>query len=173
MTEHNIDIYLLQETWLVGDFITNIHGIAVIHHGPEEPASNRGSGGIAILLGPRAQHAWRAAGSPDPYCPGNIVDNTTRYMGIDLIFHPRKNQTAKFFVACVYAPYDELESTNPGIITKFYETIETHLLQLPSDTTPIIGGDFNASIGIRSNGTQLQLTSKRYLLQTPQLRNIL
>jgi hypothetical protein len=52
MTEHNIDIYLLQETWLVGDFITNIHGITVIHHGPEEPASNRGSGGIAILLGP-------------------------------------------------------------------------------------------------------------------------
>jgi hypothetical protein len=51
----------------------------------------------------------------------------------------------------VYAPYGELESTNPGIITKFYETIETHLLQLLSDTTPIIGGDFNASIGVRSN----------------------
>jgi exonuclease III len=72
-------------------------------------------------------------------------------MGIDLIFHPRKNQTAKFFVACVYAPYGKLESTNPSIITKFYETIETHLLQLPSDTTPIIGGDFNASIGVHSN----------------------
>jgi hypothetical protein len=51
----------------------------------------------------------------------------------------------------VYAPYGKLESTNPGIITKFYETVETHLLQLPSDTTPIIGGDFNASIGIHSN----------------------
>jgi hypothetical protein len=51
----------------------------------------------------------------------------------------------------VYAPNGELESTNPGIITKFYETIETDLLQLPSDTTPIIGGDFNASIGVRSN----------------------
>jgi hypothetical protein len=50
MTEHNIDIYLLQETWLVSDFITNIYGITVIHHGPEEPASNRGSGGITILL---------------------------------------------------------------------------------------------------------------------------
>jgi hypothetical protein len=72
-------------------------------------------------------------------------------MGIDLVFHPRKNQTAKFFVACVYAPYGELESTNPGIITKFYETVETHLLQLLPDTTPIIGGDFNASIGVRSN----------------------
>ncbi len=58
MTEHNIDIYLLQETWLIGDFITNIHGITVIHHGPEEPASNRGSGSLAILLGPRAQRAW-------------------------------------------------------------------------------------------------------------------
>jgi hypothetical protein len=80
-----------------------------------------------------------------------LSNNTTRYMGIDLIFHPHKNQTAKFFVACVYAPYGELVSTNPGIITKFYETIETHLLQLPSDTTPIIGGDFNASIGICSN----------------------
>jgi hypothetical protein len=52
MTEHNIDIYLLQETWLVGDFITNIHGITVIHHGPDEPASNRGSGSIATLLRP-------------------------------------------------------------------------------------------------------------------------
>jgi hypothetical protein len=78
-------------------------------------------------------------------------------MGVDLIFHPCKNQTAKFFVACVYAPYGELESTNPGIITKFYETIETHLLQLPSDTTPIIGGDFNASIGVRSNPMMLAL----------------
>jgi hypothetical protein len=69
MTEHDIDIYLLQETWLVGDFITIIHGITVIHHGPEEPANNQGSGGIAMLLGPRAQRAWQTASSPDPYCP--------------------------------------------------------------------------------------------------------
>jgi hypothetical protein len=59
------------------------------------------------------------------------------------------------FLSHVYAPYGELESTNPGIITKFYETIETHLLQLLSDTTPIIGGDFNASIGIRSNPDEM------------------
>jgi hypothetical protein len=52
----------------------------------------------------------------------------------------------------MHPSYGELEqSTNPGIITKFYETVETHLLQLPSDTTPIIGGDFNASIGVCSN----------------------
>jgi hypothetical protein len=57
MTENNIDIYLLQETWLLDDWTTNIHGITVIHHGPKEPASNCGSGGIAIMLGPRAQCA--------------------------------------------------------------------------------------------------------------------
>ena len=151
MTENNIDIYLLQETWLLDDWIITIKGVTVIHHGPKEPASNRGSGGVAIMLGPRAQRAWRAAGSPDPYCPGNIVDNTTRYMGIDLLFHPRKNQPAKFFVACVYAPYSEMENTHPGIITRFYEKIEQHLLQLPHDMSPIVGGDFNASIGVRGN----------------------
>ena len=114
-------------------------GVTIIHHGPKEPASNRGSGGVAIMLGPRAQRAWRAAGSPDPYCPGNIVDNTTRYMGIDLLFHPRKNQPAKFFVACVYAPYSEMENTHhPGIITKFYRknrtapSFSSHLTRLLS-----------------------------------------
>jgi hypothetical protein len=41
-----------------------------------------------------------------------------------------------------------MESNNPGIISKFYEAVKNHLLQLPHDTTPIIGGNFNASIGI-------------------------
>jgi exonuclease III len=150
MTENNIDIYLLQETWLLDDWTTNIHGITVIHHGPKEPASNRGSGGVAIMLEPRAQHAWHDSGSPDPYRPGNIVDNTTRYMGIELLlFCPRKNQKTTLFVACVYAPYSEMETNHPGIIRKFYETVENHLLHLPSTTTPILGGDFNASIGVR------------------------
>lgn len=153
MLEHNIDIYLLQETWLTGDWITNIANVTTIHHGPDEPASNRGSGGIAIMLGPRAQRAWKAAGSPDPYRPGLIVDNTTRYMGVDLVFHPRKNQTAKFFIGNVYSPYSEMENTQPGIISKFYETVETHLTQLPPDVDPILGGDFNASVGIRQDTT--------------------
>jgi hypothetical protein len=54
------------------------------------------------MLGPHAQRAWRDAGSPDPYRPGNIVDNTTHYMGIELLFCPRKNQKTTLFVACVY-----------------------------------------------------------------------
>jgi exonuclease III len=94
------------------------------------------------------QRAWRDAGSPDPYRPGNIVDNTTRYMGIELLFHPHKNQKTTLFVACIYAPYSEMETNHPGIIRKFYKTVENHLLHLPSTTTPILGGDFNASIGV-------------------------
>jgi hypothetical protein len=70
-------------------------------------------------------------------------------MGIELLFRPRKHQKTTLFVACVYAPYSEMETNHPGIIRKFYETVENHLLHLPSTTTPILGGDFNASIGVR------------------------
>jgi hypothetical protein len=33
---------------------------------------------ITIMLGPHAQQAWQSAGSPDPYCPGKIVDANTQ-----------------------------------------------------------------------------------------------
>jgi len=57
MKESDIDVYLLQETWLLHDTITNICGITAIFHGPEISTSRCGSGGLAILLGPRAQRA--------------------------------------------------------------------------------------------------------------------
>jgi hypothetical protein len=77
MHENGIDVFLLQETWLIDDWTTSIAGITIIHHGPAEAPCSRGSGGVAIMLGPRAQQAWAAAGQPDPYRPGNIVGNTT------------------------------------------------------------------------------------------------
>lgn len=56
-------------------------------------------------LGPAPkQHAWQNASSPDPYHPGKIVNANTWFMGIDLVFHPWKNQTTKLCVACVYKP---------------------------------------------------------------------
>jgi hypothetical protein len=35
-----------------------------------------------------------------------------------------------------------------GIIPRFYETVEAHLQQLPSEVNTVLGGDFNASIGV-------------------------
>jgi hypothetical protein len=41
-----------------------------------------------------------------------------------------------------------METDNPAFISKFYETTKNHLLQLPHNTTPIVGGHFNASIDV-------------------------
>jgi hypothetical protein len=38
--DNNTDIYLLQETWLLGDWIKKMHGIIVIHHGLEKSCAN-------------------------------------------------------------------------------------------------------------------------------------
>jgi len=106
------------------------------------------------MLGPRAQQAWRDAGSPDPYCPGPLVDANTRYMGIFLSFFPRKNQQTNLFVANVYAPYSEMENSNPGILSRFYEKVESHLTHLPDDIDIILGGNFNASVGVRQDDSE-------------------
>jgi hypothetical protein len=74
-------------------------------------------------------------------------------MGIQLSFTPHHKQTMNLFTANAYAPQAELETNNLGILTKFYEMVESHLLQLPSTTLPILGGDFNAAIGICTSGT--------------------
>ena len=52
MKEQEIDIYLLQEMWLLGDWNMQVHGVQVLHHGPSEPASRHGSGGVVSLLSP-------------------------------------------------------------------------------------------------------------------------
>jgi len=53
MTTNDIDVYLLQETWLFGDWTKTIANVTIIHHGPAEAVCNPGSGGVAIMLGPR------------------------------------------------------------------------------------------------------------------------
>jgi exonuclease III len=128
MTQHNIDIYLLQETWLLDDWTTHITPqVKIIHHGPKEALCNRGSGGVTIMLGPRAQQAWKDAGAPDPFLAGDIIDSNTRFMGIDLTFFPRKRQATLLFIGNVYAPYTEMENDNPGILARFYDKVGQHL----------------------------------------------
>jgi hypothetical protein len=67
MKERGIDIYLLQETWLEGNFTRDIgEGCLLIHHGLEEATCNRGTGGVGIILSKRAKEAWNKAGNPPP-----------------------------------------------------------------------------------------------------------
>ena len=39
MQSGNIDVYLLQETWLLNGWTVNSHGCTIIHHGPWERPS--------------------------------------------------------------------------------------------------------------------------------------
>ena len=68
-----VDAILVQETWLLDDWTVSSQGCTIIHHGPKIRPSNQGGGGGAIILGPRAIAAWKNAGSPEPYRPGNIA----------------------------------------------------------------------------------------------------
>lgn len=47
----------------------------------------------AIQLNHRAQQAWIAAGKPHYVRPGPIVDDSTRFVGIELLFKTRSTTT--------------------------------------------------------------------------------
>ena len=53
------------------------------------------------MLGPRAQRAWRDAGSPDPRRPGSILaDKTTSRMGAELVPHPAAQESENHQALC-------------------------------------------------------------------------
>jgi exonuclease III len=111
MTEKNIDIYLLQETWIYEDIETNVRGITVINHGVKK-GSNKG--GVAILLNKRAENAWNAAGRPEPYKSGALAGDNSRILMIELLFQPKKKQSTRIFVASVYAPQSGITAKTPN-----------------------------------------------------------
>ena len=58
MDEKNIDVYLIQETWLEGDIDHwTITGITFFTHGPEKQNSSRGRGGLAIGLSKKSNES--------------------------------------------------------------------------------------------------------------------
>jgi exonuclease III len=147
MGAHNKHVYMIQETWMTGNSITEIRGIHFFHHGLEESTCNRGRGGVAIALGPEAYEAWVEAGMPQPIMPGDMGDGCARVMGIDLNFR-ESGKFKKITLINVYAPHAENKTTEE--IQIFYDQL--------SDVTDgckkrgreiIMGGDFNASVGTR------------------------
>ena len=76
MDEKDIDVYLIQETWLEGDLDhCMINGITFFTHGPEKQNSSRGCGGLAIGLSKKAMKACVRAGKPDIRRHG-LMDDT-------------------------------------------------------------------------------------------------
>lgn len=56
MERINIDVALLQETWLSGNLEKDINGLRLIHHGLNEFKSNRGERGVAIIMPPLSKY---------------------------------------------------------------------------------------------------------------------
>ena len=63
MKVRRIWVYVMQETWRVGDFQQESGGFLCINHGFPVRRCNRGSGGVGFVLSPGARIAWEAAGS--------------------------------------------------------------------------------------------------------------
>jgi hypothetical protein len=132
MHEKNIDIYLLQETWIYRDMEVNIRGITFINHGVEK---GNNKGGVAILLNKRAEKGWNAAGRPDPYKSGTLAGDNTRILMIELLFQPRKRQSTRLLIASVYAPQSGITAKNPEFIQQFYKamgSIATNAKKVPN-----------------------------------------
>ena len=133
-------IFLTQETWSDNDTDQEIDNVLFFSHG--EP-TNRVKGGVGIILSPSATAAWKLAGQPEPIRPGKVI-GATRIMALELHFKDQANKIIKLFVITAYLPCstysdDDYELT----LQKLDEIIKL----CPPDAIPIIGGDFNASIG--------------------------
>ena len=52
MINENLSVYCIQEMWLDGNFIKEIEGYTICHHGLEKQVCTRGQNGVAIILSP-------------------------------------------------------------------------------------------------------------------------
>ena len=99
MMDNDIGAYLIQETWLPGDWETDIRGYLIIHHnhgiekgkeGKSEPKKTKKRGrekrGVAIILSPSFRQAYRHAGNPKPIVSDPKGQYSGRFIGITLCF---------------------------------------------------------------------------------------
>jgi exonuclease III len=154
MQQNNIDIYLVQETWLEGkdEFSKQleIDNILVLLHGNKQQTCARGRGGVAIFLGPRAQQAWKAAGSKPPQIK-IIPNDVAQIIGIKLRI-PQPRGHCNIFVCSVYHP-DASKGTTT--IDNFYNSLNEFLDNIPTNNNIIIGADTNTPLGTSLNKNDL------------------
>jgi len=97
MKRRRLYVYVMQETWRVGDFQQESDGFLFINHGHPERRCNRGSGGVGFVLSPNARLAWEAAGSKVMYYGERIV-------AIKLKIPDASGREVDVMMASAYAP---------------------------------------------------------------------
>jgi len=153
MRRHHIDIYLIQETWLTGNWTKDIHGYTLFHHGLETATCSRGTGGVGIILSPRMKTAWTNAGNPPPIY-GGILAKTARFIGLQLIIKPPKSPERRLYVCSAYHPCAGPNMPNSDI-DSFYDTLPGLISAAPPSFERIIGCDTNAALGIATSTPDL------------------
>jgi hypothetical protein len=166
MRTHDIDAWLLQETWLEDDIADmDIGGYHIFgHNSPIGPTvRDHLFQGVAILLSPRYYSAWKAAGAMPPITTDPTGDFVGRFIGLTLKFdsvnsHGKKvrGKSLTILLSSVYHPCHDL------LHEHFIETLNSLLHKAPQNAHVIIGADINAKVGRRDTDDLAFFTASTY-----------
>ena len=94
MSIRKIDVYLIQETWLDGDYVSEIKSYTLFHHGLKKKCS-RCQCGVVIILSPTFLQIYKDSGSKPPI---TITEENTigRFIGISLTIKVKTDHKGAF-----------------------------------------------------------------------------
>ena len=97
MMAKRLDIYCIQETWLDGNFIKDINGYTMFHHGFESQKCSRGQKGVAIILYPIFTKSYHESGSLPTIIPtDNSKEEYGRFIGLKFSLNIKKIEKGMF-----------------------------------------------------------------------------
>jgi len=143
MQQQNIFAYSIQETWRIGNEISEKYGYYIIQHGSDSKSNGKGraSGGVAIILSPAAVRSWIAAGS----C---VMHFGNRILAVKLEMEDLKGKPITVVLSTAYAPIGAAKEN----VRNAFATDMDHLMEAPkSNEVLLICIDANASMGSRTH----------------------
>ena len=97
MIKRHLSVYCIQETWLDGNFIKDIEGYIICHHGLEKQVCTRGQNGVAIILSPEFTIFYNKSGSKPQVNPQNSNSvEFVRFLGLKLSISVKTSMKGAF-----------------------------------------------------------------------------
>ena len=142
MQQKNIFAYAIQETWRLGNGISEKYGYYIIQHGSDsKPPKGHPSGGVAIILSPDAVRAWIKAGS----C---VLHFGNRILAIKLEMEDTTGKSVTVMFATAYSPIGAAQEN----VRQVFAADMEKLMEAPkSNEVLLICIDANASLGTRTH----------------------
>jgi exonuclease III len=155
MITKSMDIYFVQETWLVGDaFDEVISGYHIFRHNGDKGNHNFCS--VTIILSPQYYKGWKNAGARPPMTADAMGEFAGCYISINVTlksYHRLGKQVRgmkgdKHLTLTLVSVYHPCTKTgSEAIYARFLDTLDTLLSKLPAHNEIIMGTDVNANIG--------------------------